>query len=279
MKVVLTGADGMLGSDIVRVFSESAPGVDLTGLTVQRLDITSREAVMATMRELRPDLLIHGAAYTDVDGAEADPEKAYLVNGVGTRNLAMACAELGCPIMYISTDYVFDGTKTGRYNEWDRTSPVNQYGLSKLMGEQFVSSLTNRYYIVRTSWLCGRSGRNFVGTISRLLDERESLDVVDDQRGCPTFASDLALKLRDLMDKGYGTYHITNSGDCTWYEFAKKIAEFKGSTTKINAVTTDKFPRPAKRPANSVLGNTMLRLEGIEPARPWEEALKEYLGV
>ncbi|MBA4374380.1 MAG: dTDP-4-dehydrorhamnose reductase [Thermodesulfovibrio sp.] len=279
MKVVLTGADGMLGRDIVSVFSGTASKTDLTGLTLERLDITSLAAVMKTVRELKPDLLIHGAAYTDVDGAETDPEKAYLVNGVGTRNLAMASAELGCPIMYISTDYVFDGTKIGQYNEWDRTSPVNQYGLSKLMGEQFISSLTQKYYIVRTSWLCGKNGKNFVGTISRLLDERESLDVVDDQRGCPTFAFDLALKLRELMEKGYGTYHITNSGNCSWYEFAKKIAEYKKSKTKINPVSSDKFASPARRPANSVLGNTMLRLEGIKPARLWEEALKEYLGV
>lgn len=273
MKLFLTGSEGMLGHDLVRAFSDDA----LTCPQLKELDITVLDDVMRFVRDSRPDLIIHAAAYTNVDGAESEPEAAYLVNGIGTRNLAMASAELGCPIMYISTDYVFDGTKSGQYDEWDRTSPVNQYGLSKLLGEQFVSSLTNKYYIVRTSWLCGKNGRNFVGTISRLLEERESLDVVDDQRGCPTFAYDLALKLRELMAKGYGTYHITNSGNCSWYEFAKKIAEIKGSKTKVNPVTTDKFPRPAKRPANSVLGNTMLRLEGIEPARSWEEALKEYL--
>lgn len=265
----------MLGHDIVRVFSDH----ELICPRLKELNITVLDDVMRFVRNGRPDLIIHAAAYTNVDGAESEPEAAYLVNGTGTRNLAMAAEESGIPIMYISTDYVFDGTKTGQYDEWDRTSPVNQYGLSKLMGEQFVSSLTSRYYIVRTSWLCGKNGKNFVGTIDRLLDERESLDVVDDQRGCPTFAYDLALKLSELTEKGYGTYHITNSENCSWYEFAKKIAELKGSKTMINPVTSDKFPRPAKRPANSVLGNTMLRLEGIEPARHWEEALKEYLGV
>lgn len=279
MKVALTGADGMLGQDIVRVFSGASSGIELTGLTLERLDITVLDDVMKALRELRPDFLIHGAAYTDVDAAESAPEQAYRVNGIGTRNLAMASAEFGFPIIYISTDYVFDGTKSGQYDEWDRTSPVNQYGLSKLMGEQFVTSLTNRYYIVRTSWLCGKSGRNFVGTISRLLEERDRLEVVDDQRGCPTFAPDLALKLRELLGKGYGTYHITNSGDCSWYEFARQIADYKGSRAQLVPVTSDKFPRPARRPANSVLGNTMLRLEGIAPARPWEEALREYLGV
>jgi dTDP-4-dehydrorhamnose reductase len=264
----------MLGQDIGRVFSSE----ELIGLTYSSLDITSLDAVMKTMRESGPDLVIHAAAYTDVDRAEAEPEEAYRVNGTGTRNLVMAAEELRCPIMYISTDYVFDGTKQGAYDEWDQPCPVNQYGLSKLMGEQFVSSLTNRYYIVRTSWLYGKNGKNFVETIGRLLNERESLDVVDDQRGCPTYTVDLAVKLRELMGRGYGTYHVTNSGTCSWYEFALKIAELKGINKKINPVTTDKFPRPAKRPENSVLGNTMLRLEGIEPARRWEKALADYLG-
>jgi dTDP-4-dehydrorhamnose reductase len=273
VRVALTGADGMLGHDICAAFKD----IDLVQLTLNTLDITSMDAVMKTVREIRPDLLIHAAAFTDVDRAESEPEEAYRVNGIGTRNLSMAAEEFRCPIMYISTDYVFDGTKTGQYDEWDETSPVNQYGLSKLMGERFVTSLTNRYYIVRTSWLYGKNGKNFVGTIRRLLAERESLDVVDDQRGCPTFTVDLANKLLELAGKGYGTYHITNSGTCSWYEFAVKIAALEGIHKKINPVTTDTFPRPAKRPSNSVLGNTMLRLEGIEPARHWEEALADYL--
>ncbi|MBI5101843.1 MAG: dTDP-4-dehydrorhamnose reductase [Nitrospirae bacterium] len=273
MRVALTGSEGMLGHDILRAFKD----VDVVGLTLGSLDITVMDSVIKTMREIKPDLLIHAAAYTDVDRAEAEPEKAYLVNGVGTRNLSMAAEELRCPLMYISTDYVFDGTKTGHYDEWDMTNPVNQYGLSKLMGERFVSSLTSRHYIVRTSWLYGKNGRNFVATIGRLLAERESLDVVDDQRGCPTYTVDLADKLRELSGKGYGTYHITNSGTCSWYEFAVKIGELTGIQRKINPVTTDKFPRPAKRPVNSVLGNTMLRLEGLEPARRWEDGLRDYL--
>ncbi len=273
MKIALTGAGGMLGRDIVRVFGD----VELIALTSAVLDVTSRDAVITVMKDIRPDVIIHAAAYTDVDLAESEPEKAYLVNGTGTRNMAMASDELRCPIVYISSDYVFDGTKKGPYHEWDPTCPVNRYGLSKLMGEQFVTSLTNRYFIVRTSWLYGRNGKNFVNTISRYLDERESLSVVDDQRGCPTFTIDLAAKLRELIGKGYGTYHITNSGDCSWYEFARKIADLRGSGTKIIPVTSDNFPRPAKRPSNSVLGNTMLRLEGLEPARRWEEALAEYL--
>ena len=275
MKIFLTGSEGMLGYDIVRVFDN----FEMTCPTRHALDITALDDVINAVRESRPDCIIHAAAYTNVDGAEAEPEAAYKVNGKGTRNLVMAAEELRVPIVYISTDYVFDGSKTGQYDEWDRTSPVNQYGLSKRMGEDFVSSLTNRYYIVRTSWLWGKNGKNFVDTISRLLDERESLDVVDDQRGCPTFTYDLAVKLRELIQKGYGTYHITNSCDCSWHGFASKIAELRGIRKKINPVSTDKFPRPAKRPVNSVLGNTMLRLEGIEPARRWEEALEDYLKI
>ncbi|MHB8882626.1 MAG: dTDP-4-dehydrorhamnose reductase [Thermodesulfovibrionales bacterium] len=273
MKVALTGSEGMLGQDIRRVFSED----ELIGFTYGSLDVTVLDDVMRRMREARPDVLVHAAAYTDVDRAEAEPEQAYRVNGMGTRNLAMAAEELRIPIVYLSTDYVFDGTKQTAYDEWDQACPINQYGLSKLMGERFVASLTNRHYIVRTSWLYGKSGKNFVETICRLLAERESLDVVDDQRGCPTYTFDLAVKLRELLGRGYGTYHITNSGACSWYEFAVKIAELKGHHKKINPVTSDKFPRPAKRPANSVLGNTMLRLEGPEPLRRWEEALADYL--
>ncbi len=275
MKVALTGAGGMLGHDVKRVFSGD---VELIGLRSSSMDITSLDAVLRVIRELRPDYLIHAAAFTDVDGSESGPEKAYLINGTGTRNITMACEEVKCPVIYISSDYVFDGTKSGQYDEWDATNPVNRYGLSKLMGERFVASLTNRYYIVRTSWLYGKNGKNFVETIGRLLNERESLDVVDDQRGCPTYTFDLAVKLRELIGRGYGTYHVTNSGNCSWYEFAVKIAELKGFNKKINPVTSDKFPRPAKRPVNSVLGNTMLRLEGIEPARHWEKALADYLG-
>ena len=189
----------------------------------------------------------------------------------------MACEDIGCPVIYISTDYVFDGTKKETYNEWDKTNPINMYGLSKLMGEQFVTSLTNRFYIVRTSWLYGKSGKNFVDTIIRLLSERDEIDVVNDQTGSPTYTCDLAGKLKELIGRGYGTYHVTNTSHCSWHEFAVEIAKIKGINKNINPTTTEKFKRPAKRPAFSVLGNTMLRLEGIEPARHWKEALKDYL--
>ena len=273
MKIALTGSDGMLGSDIRKVFSD----VDLANFTIHDFDITDLDDSVKAVKEIKPDYLIHVAAYTDVDGSESRPEEAILVNGVGAKNITIACEEAGCPVVYISTDYVFDGAKEETYNEWDKTNPINVYGLSKLLGEQFVASLTNRFYIVRTSWLYGKNGRNFVDTIIRLLSERDEIDVVNDQVGSPTYTYDLAKKLRELIGRGYGTYHITNASHCSWYEFAVEIAKLKGINKKINPTTTEKFRRPAKRPAFSVLGNTMLRLEGIEPARHWKEALKDYL--
>lgn len=273
MRIALTGAEGMLGHDLKRVFCDA----EVVGFTIDTLDITRLDDVMAQVRQAKPDVLIHAAAFTDVDRCEAEPETAYLVNGIGARNAAMACEEVRCPMVYISTDYVFDGTRESEYDEWDSPNPVNQYGLSKLMGERFVASCTNRSYIVRTSWLYGSNGKNFVDTIRRLLRERDSLDVVNDQRGCPTYTIDLARTLKDLIGRGFGTYHITNSGQCTWYDFAVKIAQLSGSATTIRPVTSEQFRRPARRPAHSVLGKTMLRLEGIPEPRAWEEGLAAYL--
>ena len=263
----------MLGCDICSVFSD----VELKAFTLSDFDITDLDKSVAAIRKFRPDYLIHTAAYTDVDGGEQSPDKAYLVNGIGTRNVTMACEEIRCPIIYISSDYVFDGSKNTPYNEWDMPNPINQYGLSKLLGEKFVASLTNRFYIVRTSWLYGKKGGNFVDTISRLLPERNEIEVVDDQIGSPTYTLDLANKLKELISKGYGTYHITNSSYCSWYEFAAEIAKLQSSNAKIKPTTSDKFKRPARRPAFSVLNNTMLRLERIMELRPWKEALKDYL--
>jgi len=274
LKIALTGSEGMLGQDVGRVFSD----VELVCLTYETFDITKLDQVMKRIKEIKPDFLINTAAFTDVDRCESEPELAYLVNGIGARNLAMACEEIRCPIVQISTDYVFDGTKNGPYDEWDDTAPINQYGLSKLMGERFVMSHTNRFSVVRTSWLYGKNGKNFVDTICRLLSERDGIDVVNDQVGSPTFTLDLARKLREIIGKGYGVYHVTNSGKCSWYEFAVAIASRKGIDKRISPVTSEMFKRPAKRPANSVLGHTMLRLEGLSEMRPWEAALEEYLG-
>lgn len=273
MRVCLTGADGMLGHAIQKAFSD----VDVVGFTFDLLDVTNLDDTVKKIKDTRPDFLIHTAAFTNVDLCESEPEKAYLVNSLGARNVAMACEETSCPILYISTDYVFDGTKGAPYNEWDEPNPSGIYGLSKLMGERFVSSLTNKFYIVRTSWLYGPDGRNFVDTIIRQLSEKESLQVVNDQFGSPTYTADLAKKIRELLGRGYGTYHITNTGSCSWFDFAVSIASIKRIKKTISPVTSEEFKRPAKRPPYSVLANTMLKLEGLREARHWEEALREYL--
>jgi dTDP-4-dehydrorhamnose reductase len=213
MKVAVTGANGMLGHAIQKVFAD----MQLIPFSHTSLDITDLDHAVKTIRNTRPDVLINAAAFTDVDACETDTEKAFLVNGIGARNMAIACEEIRCPIIHISSDYVFDGTKESAYDEWDRTNPISRYGLSKLMAEQFVSSLTNRFYIVRTSWLYGSHGKNFVDTIVRLLAEKDSLQVVNDQFGSPTFTEDLAASIRQLIGKGYGIYHATNSGVCTWH--------------------------------------------------------------
>lgn len=273
MRIALTGSAGMLGYDIKSVFTD----FELIALTRRDFNITDLSKSLSVIKEIKPDYLIHSAAYTDVDGSEHDPDKAYLVNGIGTRNITMACEEIKCPVIYISSDYVFDGTKREPYNEWDTPNPINRYGLSKLLGEKFVTSLTNRFYIVRTSWLYGKNGKNFVDTISKLLRERDEIEVVDDQVGSPTYTYDLAGKLKELIGKGYGLYHASNSSQCSWYEFAVEIARLRSSNTIIKPTTSDKFKRPAKRPHFSVLNNNMLRLEGLYELRHWKEALKDYL--
>jgi len=273
MNIALTGADGMLGHAIQKVFSDA----ELIPFSRTSLDITDLDCAVKTVRDARPDILIHAAAFTDVDACETDPEKAYLVNGIGTRNMAIACEEIHCPIFHISSDYVFDGTKGSSYDEWDKTNPISQYGLSKLMAEQFITSLTNRFYIVRTSWLFGSHGKNFVETIIRLLTEKDSLRVVNDQFGSPTFTEDLATTIRQLTSKGYGIYHATNSGVCSWHEFAVKISDLICIDKPIIPVTSEEFKRPARRPTQSGLNNTMLRLEGISPLRHWSEALEQYI--
>jgi dTDP-4-dehydrorhamnose reductase len=273
MKVALTGAGGMLGHAVMKVFADT----ELIPFTRADLDITSIDDAVKKIRDAQPDFLIHTAAFTNVDACETEPETAYLVNGLGTRNVVIACEEIRCPVVHISSDYVFDGTKTAPYDEWDSPNPVSRYGVSKLMAEQYVSSLTNRFYIVRTSWLFGRNGRNFVDTIVRLLAGKDPLRVVNDQFGSPTLTHDLALAIRELLGRGYGIYHVTNTGVCTWYEFAVEIAEKQGINKEIIPVTSGEFNRPARRPANSALNDTMLRLERISPLRHWEDALDAYL--
>ncbi len=274
MRILLTGSSGQLGSDIVRACEGAhelfAHDIDL--------DITDRAAVAARVEELRPELVINAAAYTDVDGAETDREAAYRVNALGPWNLALACQAAGAALMQVSTDFVFSGEAREPYTEFDRPDPRGVYGRSKYAGEQIVMSLLDRFYICRTSWLYGASGSNFVKTIMRAGLAREEVRVVNDQEGSPTFSKDLAAKLLEIAaTRAYGIYHVSNSGSCTWYEFARLIFSLAGIPTPVVPVTTEELGRPAPRPAYSVLRGLALELAGLEPMRPFAEALEEFV--
>jgi len=289
MNILITGISGMLGVDLYRSLREENevvgfdvrdfPSVSFSPPIIHKIDITNLGKLKNFFYQLSPDIVIHTAAYTDVDGCEKDPDKAYKINALGTRNVALACQEIKASLMYISTDFVFRGDKNEPYIEFDGPSPLSIYGKSKLAGENYVKAFLNRYFIVRTSWLYGRYGKNFVETILNLAQEKGELTVVDDQLGSPTFTIDLAEKIKILIKTElYGTYHITNSGSCSWYEFAKeilKLADIKG--TKIKPITSKELRRPAPRPKFSVLKNYCLKLSMGNSMREWREALKEYM--
>ncbi len=276
MKVLVTGSSGMLGYDLSEVLS--LKGWDTFGLDHHNGDVTDLNGVRRIVKEFRPDTVVHCAACTDVDACEKDPDKAFKINGLGTKNMAISCQEVGVAMVYISTDYVFDGEKKSPYDEIDKPNPINAYGRSKLLGEYYVQHLLNRFSIIRTSWLFGKNGKNFVGTILNLIEKEDTLKIVDDQVGSPTFSKDLASKVGEVVEReGYGIYHVTNSSSCSWYEFAAKIVKLADVQGKrVEPTDSETFKRPAKRPKNSILENRLLKLEGYGLLRPWEEALKEY---
>ena len=242
------------------------------------LDITDVSQVAKTFEQVKPDVIIHTAAYTQVDQAETDRDRAYAVNALGTRNLVVESEKFGAKFVYLSTDYVFDGQKGTPYSESDRTNPQSVYGQSKRAGEEFVLSLSSKYFIVRTSWVYGKHGANFVKTMLKLGSVGKSLKVVDDQFGSPTYTADLARFLQQIIGtECYGIYHATNSGSCSWYEFAKKIFEVAGMQVELSPCTTADFPRPAPRPVNSVLEHVGIKLNGFQDLRPWQEGLKEFI--
>ncbi|KZE97369.1 dTDP-4-dehydrorhamnose reductase [Geobacillus stearothermophilus] len=276
MKVVVTGAKGQLGTDLVHLLADR--GYEVYGYGREELDITNFDQVKQVIAEVRPDVVIHAAAYTKVDLAESEPDKAFLINAYGTRNVAVASETVGAKLVYISTDYVFDGKANVPYNEFAPTNPLSVYGKSKLAGEQFVRDLHSKFFIVRTSWVYGKHGNNFVKTMLKLAQERDQLMVVNDQVGCPTYTVDLANCILELLQtEKYGIYHVSNSGYCSWYEFAKAIFEEAGIEVKVNPCTTKDFPRPAPRPAYSVFDHMALRLNGFNEMRNWREALKEFI--
>jgi dTDP-4-dehydrorhamnose reductase len=228
---------------------------------------------------LRPDFVYHLAAYTDVDGCEANPRLADEVNTQGTRNLARSCAEIGAILLYVSTDYVFDGSSERPYREDDATNPLSVYGQSKLGGEHHVQSLLKRYFIVRSSWLYGPRGKNFVATIVKIATERDELRVVSDQRGSPTYTHHLALKLAEMMRiEAYGIYHATGGGNCSWFEFAEAIVKLAGlKRVRVAPISTQESGRRAPRPRNSVLENRRLIENHLGALPHWKDGLAHYL--
>lgn len=270
-KVLLTGANGMLGQDLSAILEDE--GYEVIETNRKTLDVVNLKQIEEVLDKYKPDIVIHCAAYTNVDGAEENLDEAAKINTGGTENIAKACAKNDITLIYISTDYVFDGTKNVPYLPSDKTNPINNYGKTKLEGEKAVQKYCKKFYIVRTSWLYGHYGKNFVETMISFADKPE-LKVVDDQIGCPTWTVELSNGIVNLLEESpeYGIYHICGSGQTSWYGFAKEIFKLIGKKVNLKPCKTQEFPRPAKRPEYSVMENN-----GI--CRTWKTALKDYINL
>jgi len=279
MKILVTGSEGMLAQDLISILEENN---ETMPLSKQEMDITQKDAVIKNIKNNAPDVVINCAAYTKVDLAEEEREKAFHVNGIGVQNLAIACAEMQIPLCHISTDYVFGGRKNKPYTPFDATNPLSIYGESKLAGEKYMQWIMNKFYIVRTSGLYGRGDNNFVMTILRLAKERGAVKVVTDQICSPTYTVNLSAGIRKLIESGsFGIYHITDdSGDgISWFDYAREIISVAGIRAEIIPVTSEEFPRPAKRPAYSVLDTEITRLAINYTPEKREVALKKFLST
>ena len=276
MKILITGAYGMLGSDLREVLKNH----ELIVTGSKDLDITNEENVIDFIDENSPEVVINAAAYTAVDDCETNYDEAYAVNAIGPKNLAIACKKQDVPLVHISTDYVFDGSKRTPLLENDALGPQSAYGKTKLEGEKFIQEYTDKYFILRTAWLYGIHGNNFVQTMLSLAENHDEITVVDDQIGSPTYSLDLAVSIANLLNSDkYGIYHLTNEGECSWYEFSKRIFELSDVDVKVLPVTTEEFPRPAPRPHYSVLSNQKWIKAGFPQMRKYEEALSDYLSL
>lgn len=271
-RVLVGGSGGQLGLELAGLLPRR--GHEVISLSRKELDVADFGAVGLALEEHSPDVVVNAAAYTNVDGCETETELAYRVNALGPRNLAQLCGERGCDLLHVSTNYVFDGASNRPYEPFDAPNPVSAYGRTKLAGEGYVMQLTNRWYVVRSAGVYGR-GHNFVRTMLRLGAERDMLKVKDDEVISPTYAVDLAEGIAEVIEaRHYGLYHVTNSGSCSWYEFAKEIFDLAGLEVEVVAVPSSEYPLPAPRPANGVLSAL-----GSPELRHWREALEDYLDL
>lgn len=288
MKILITGSKGQLGNELKDIInkgyseigkvSECINNSQVFDFDVDKLDITDLKSVKNVLNTIKPDVVINCAAATNVDGCESDEDFAFKVNALGPRNLAMVCEEIGAKLVQVSTDYVFSGIGEKPLTEYDLTAPYSVYGKTKLLGENYVREFCSKYYIVRTAWLYGYVGHNFVYTMRRLGKEKDSINVVNDQIGNPTHANDLAYHILKLIETDeYGVYHCTGKGECSWYDFAKMIIELSGEECIVNPCTSEEYKTPAKRPEYSSLDNMMLRNTVGDEMRNWQDAIKSFI--
>ena len=278
MRVLVTGAKGQLGRDLMNELKRQ--GLEGIGVDVEEMDITDPEKCRSVIGQAGADAVIHCAAYTAVDAAEDQAELCRKINGEGTRNVAEACRDAGVKLMYISTDYVFDGEGTRPWEPDDERAPLNVYGQTKYEGELAIEELLDRYYIIRIAWVFGAAGKNFIKTMLRLGREKGAVSVVNDQVGSPTYTYDLARLLVDMVQtEHYGRYHATNEGECSWYEFACEIFRQAWLEVQVTPVSSEAFAAKAKRPANSRMSKEKLTEKGFVRLPDWQDALKRFLKV
>jgi dTDP-4-dehydrorhamnose reductase len=276
MKIIVTGVNGQLGYDVVRELNKRYYN-NVMGIDIKDLDLTNKGLVQSFMRENKPDTIIHCAAYTAVDNAEDNEKLCYDVNVNGTKYLVETAKELKAKFVYISTDYVFSGEKNGAYEIDDLVNPKSVYGNTKYLGEVETKN-HDKHFIIRVSWVFGRNGNNFIKTMLRLGKEKDSLNIVSDQIGSPTYTYDLSKLIVDIIESDkYGIYHATNEGVCSWFDFAKKIFEYSNIDINLNPIKTEQYPTKAKRPTNSILSKRSLTDNGFDLLPTWQDALKRYL--
>ena len=278
MRVLVTGVKGQLGHDVMNELAKR--GYEGIGVDVEEMDITDAAAVERVMREAHADKVVHCAAWTAVDAAEDQVDLCRKVNALGTENIAKMCRELDLPMIYLSTDYVFDGEGTRPWEPDDERHPLNVYGQTKYEGELAVEKYLEKYFIVRIAWVFGVNGKNFIKTMLKLSETHDTLTVVDDQVGSPTYTYDLARLLADMLEtEKYGRYHATNEGLCSWHEFAKEIFRQAGKNVTVLPVSSEEYPAKAKRPHNSRMNKDKLEEMGFERLPSWQDALSRYLDV